>query len=737
VKLKLVLAAFSLALLSACGADEGAPDVPAKPPVDRAGHERMVALLAELRDDAAASHPYFGSGRLEQLQREVELAGDDAGWHLLLDTATELLRHGDERPAIALLKRAHDGLASGAIEGDEAAFLGVTFHLGTAWLRLAETENCCAKPTAESCIVPITGTGIHEHQEGAEQSIRYLSEVLKLTAPEDYWHYCARWLLNVAYMAMGHWPDGVPADERLPREAFADDSGLPKFRSVSDKLGLDTNGTAGGVVVEDFDGDERLDVAVSSWGPRGHLRVFHNCGDGSFEDRTERAGLTGITGGLNMLGADYDSDGDVDILVLRGGWCYEHGRFPCSLLQNQGDGTFVDVTFDAGLGDRREPTQTAAFADYDLDGDLDVYIGAESSDRMPCHGHLYQNDGDGHFVDVAARAGVQNDRYCKAVVFGDYDNDRYPDLFVSNIGEPNRLYHNEHDGTFRDVTERAGVAEPLISFPAWFWDFDNDGRLDLFVSEYHVGIAHVASELTRGTLPFGHARLLLGGGNGEFEDVSDRAGVSRPMMPMGCNFGDLDNDGWLDCYLGTGDPEYFSLMPNLMLRNDRGRRLVDVTMSGGFGHLQKGHGIAFADFDHDGDTDVFAVMGGAYPGDAYRDALFENPGVSGHWLTLRLVGTQSARCAIGARVHVVVREGDVERDIYRCIGTGASFGSNPLRQTIGLGAADELVSVDVRWPRLSPPEVFEGLAMDAAFTVTEGTHRAVSLALPKAPLRRE
>lgn len=717
----------------------------APPPTDRApGHDRMRDLLRQLAVRAIdGEHPYAGSATLRRLRAEVDRRGSRADWRLLLDTASELLRHGEERAAIGLLQRAHAGLATGALEGDDAARIGIAYHLGTAWLRLAETENCCADPNRERCIVPIVGDGTHDRPEGAENAARCFAEVLDRTAPDDYWHYAARWLLNITQMTLGSWPDAVPVAHRLPASAFRDDSGLPRFVSVAAELGLDTNGTAGSVVVEDFDGDERLDVMVSSWGPSGHLRCFRHLPDGSFVDRTDAAGLAGFVGGLNMVAADYDDDGFVDVLVLRGAWSYEHGAWPCSLLRNRGDGTFEDVTFAAGLGDRRDPTQTAAWADYDVDGDLDLYIGSESSERRRSRGHLYENDGAGHFTDVTIRAGVANERYCKGAVFGDIDGDGYPDLFLSNLGQPNRLYQNLGDGTFRDIAEAAGVTEPINSFPTWFWDFDNDGHLDLFVADYHVGIAHLCSHVTGGALPFEHARLFLGDGAGAFRDASASAGLARPMMPMGANYGDLDNDGWLDCYLGTGDPQFSSLMPNVMLRNVRGERLDDVTMSTGFGHLQKGHGVAFADFDHDGDQDVFAVLGGAYPGDAFRDALFENPGSAapgeGHWLTVRLVGTESARSAIGARIHVVVRDDGRQRDIYRNVDTGGSFGSAPLRQTVGLGGADEIVHLEVRWPRVGPGgapvvERFSDVPMDQGVRIVEGSGKVERLHLHRMSL---
>ena len=696
----------------------------------------MVALLDELAKQTEVDNPFFGQHRLQALRADLQRAGAAAPWRLRWETAVAELEQGHERAAIDLLAATREALLDGSLAGDTAAKVGVSFHLGVACLRLGETENCCRNPTVETCILPIRGGGQHTQREGSLRACDCFVEVLRNTAPTDYWHYAAMWLLNIAHMTLGTFPDGVPAEYRLPAAAFAPEGTFPRLANVAPDVGLDTNGTAGGVAIEDFDGDEYLDVFVTDWAPRGQARLFCNQRDGTFAERTLAAGLTGITGGLNCVHADYDNDGDEDVLILRGGWWFESGKLPCSLLQNNGHAHFADVTFAAGLGERRLPTQTAAFADYDLDGDLDLYIGSEGSKRVPCPSQLYRNDGRGTFTDVAAAAGVANDAYAKAVAWGDVDGDRWPDLFVSNIGGDNRLYHNRGDGTFADVAAQAGLTKPTNSFPAWFWDFDNDGALDLFVSEYDTGIAHIASQLHGGTLKFETARLYRGDGKGGFADVTRQLGFAWPTMPMGSAFGDLDNDGWLDCYLGTGDPSYSSLMPNLFLRNDRGQRLQNLTMASGLGHLQKGHGVAFADLDQDGDQDLFEVVGGAFPGDAFRNVLFENPGHGNHWLAVRLVGRDSARSALGARLCVTVRENGASRRIYRHVDQGGSFAGNPLRQSLGLGHAERIERLEVFWPKSGRTQVVEDVPMDAAIRVVEGESALVPLAVRAAPFRR-
>ena len=180
--------------------------------------------------------------------------------------------------------------------------------------------------------------------------------------------------------------------------------------------------------------------------------------------------------------------------------------------------------------------------------------------------------------------------------------------------------------------------------------------------------------------------LYQGDGVGSFREVGFEVNLNPTTQPMGANFGDLDNDGFLDFYPGTGYPEYEGLMPNLLFRNVEGKQFVDVTTSAGVGHLQKGHGVAFADFDHDGDQDLFVELSGPYAGDVYANALFENPGFENNWLVVRLVGVESNACTIGSRIRAVISEDGKQRSVYRWVNSGGSFGANPLRQHIGSDA---------------------------------------------------
>jgi hypothetical protein len=559
------------------------------------------------------------------------------------------------------------------------------------------------------------------------------SDVLKMNSKIPALDLAARWLLNIAYMTVGEYPDKVPPQHVIPPKAFESEEDIPPFRNIARELGLDAFSISGSAIGDDFDGDGNLDLVVSQADPRGQLRFYRNQG-GTFADRTKEAGLLGLPGGLNIVQADYDNDGDIDVLVLRGGWLEKNGRYPKSLLSNNGSGVFTDVTFAAGLASVHFPTQTASWGDYDNDGDLDLYVGNESSETIAAPSQLFRNNGNGTFTDVAAQAGVKNDRYAKAVVWGDYNGDRWPDIYVSNYKGANRLYRNNANGTFTDVADELGVTQPITSFPAWFWDFDNDGLLDIYAAAYSAEIADLASSALGLPVATELAKLYRGTGQGRFEEVAARYNLTRPNAPMGSNFGDLDGDGYLDFYLGTGYPRLQNLMPNVMYRNRRGKGFADVSTAGGFAHLQKGHGVVFADFDHDGDQDVFEQMGGAFPGDKAHNVFYENPGFGSHWLTIRLVGIRSNRSAIGARIRAEIVEDGARRSVYKHVNSGGSFGANPLRQTIGLGKANAVEALEVFWPTTGETQTFRNVSANQGIEIVEGREAYSPLALKQITL---
>jgi hypothetical protein len=532
-------------------------------------------------------------------------------------------------------------------------------------------------------------------------------------------------------MQLGTYPQSVPAKWLIPEELFRSEYEIGDFPDVAPQAGVDAVGHAGGVILEDFDGDGFLDLMISSSGPMDQLRFFHNNGDGTFADRTAEAGLLGEVGGLNIVLTDYNNDGHPDVLVLRGGWLRKFGEYPMSLLRNNGNGTFDDVTEEAGLLSLH-PTQTAAWADYDNDGWLDLFVGVESTPDNPHVSQLFHNNGDGTFTEVAQPNGLADLGFVKGVAWGDFNNDGRPDLYISTLDGPNRLFRNDgprdpqhpraEEWRFTDVSTQAGVTEPLKSFATWFFDFDNDGWPDLLAAGYDVETRNDMADFEmgkpfRGELP----RLYRNNRDGTFTDVSKAMRLDRVILPMGASFGDLDNDGWLDVYFGTGDPSYETLLPNRMFRNNEGKCFQDVTTSGGFGHLQKGHGVAFGDIENNGNEDVFEVIGGHLPGDTYQCVLFRNPGHGNHWITLLLEGVRTNRAAFGARIALAFQEQGVARRVHRTVGYGSSFGGNPLRQHIGVGKAESIEKIEIFWPGSKTTQVFTDVPIDRFFRVKEGS----------------
>jgi hypothetical protein len=726
-----------------------AEPAPSKAPERLAGHEEMLAALAEIAERTSDENDWLGDAEFRRARARFAALPEDASAHARWRAHTEVAKHesrlGNEAAAIEHFRSAYRLLPELKDRIAPSWVNYTVFRLAVSHMRLGETQNCCQRGASESCILPIRGDGIHTKPEGSKQAIKYLREVFEASQPQSAFRLKARWLLNIAYMTIGGYPEDVAPDVLIAPAVFESEEAFPRFHNVAGELGLDTFSLCGGLIVDDFTGDGYFDILTSTHDTRAGMHFFKNMRDGSFSEQTEKAGLAGLYGGLNLVQADYNNDGKLDVFVPRGAWYATAGQHPNSLLKGRGNGTFVDVTFDAGLGRARYPTQTAAWADYDNDGDLDLYVGNEHSGAVTAPCQLHRNGGDGTFTDVAREARVENLRFTKAVVWGDYDNDRWPDLYVSNLGAPNRLYRNNGDGTFQDVAPRLGVTRPIQSFPAWFWDFDNDGALDLYVSSYNGerdAVATVAASYLGKRVEQESACLYRGDGRGGFDEVASQRGLHRVTLPMGSNFGDLDGDGFLDFYLGTGYPDYEALMPNVMYRNISGQRFQDVTFAGGFGHLQKGHAISFADIDHDGDQDVFEQMGGNYPGDKFRDALFENPGFGNRWLALQVVGDRSNRSAIGARIHVEVTEAGRRRSIYKHVNSGGSFGANPLRQTIGLGRASRIDQLEVYWPTTDRMQTFREVPMDQFLRITEGEDRFVTLKLPGVtvsgtPARRE
>lgn len=583
--------------------------------------------------------------------------------------------------------------------------------LGVAYLHKSEMENGAYKTPGDRCLFPPRTNAAYEKAASSETAIRYFTKYLE-QKPDDLE---VKWLLNLAYVTLGKYPAGVPPGDLIPPSVFASKENVGRFVDVAPLAGLNLVSMAGGLIVDDFDNDGLLDIVTSSYNMCEHVHFFHNNGDGTFTDRSAEAGLLDELGGLNIMQADYNNDGCMDFLVMRGGW-----QLPMrmSLMRNNCNGTFTDVTREAGLMEA-VASQTAVWADIDNDGYLDLFVGNE---RGPAH--LFRNKGDGTFEDISHSAGVDASTFTKAVVSADYDNDGYPDFYVSNLNGDNLLYHNNGNRTFTEVGKKAAVEQPWTSFAAWFFDYDNDGLPDLFVTSYYMSVDEVMRSYVG--LPYNAETLKLykNLGSGNFRDVTKEVGLDRVFMPMGANFGDIDNDGFLDIYMGMGNPSYASMLPYVLLRNQGGKSFVDVTTASGTGDLHKGHGVAFADIDNDGDEDILTVTGGAVPGDAHAFRLYENPGNDSHWISLRLIGVKTNRAAIGARVKVTLQEHgagkqNAFRSIYRTVSSGGSFGASPLQQHIGLGKSLGAVNVEIWWPTSNTRQSFTNVGVDQFLEIKE------------------
>ena len=728
-----VLACFGAGCAQSAPAERAALSSEPPPSMEMADIEGYCTGLRN------SSDPFFGTHQRRRLTAELENPTfSTLSWRVSIarELARDHLRFGEAEEAIRLLS---DAMNEELREQPEVSHeVELLQELAVASLKMGELDNCVSPDGRLICALPMDKSAIHEDKQGANGAIEYLMRLLELE-PDNI---RAIWLLNIAHMALGTYPDGLPPQFRLEPQAFESEHHIGRFKEIAPYASLYAVNTAGGSIIEDFDNDGLLDIMTSTWDPCKPLTYYRNKGNGAFIDYTAKAGLNAQLGGLNITQTDYNNDGLMDVLVMRGGWMKIRGQMRMSLLRNNGDNTFTDVTGQSGLANPAYPSQSAAWADYDNDGDLDLFAcnetmreaGVESTALM-FPSQLFRNDGNGRFEDVAQDAGLQNWRYCKGSAWGDYDNDGDADLYISNFGEDNRLYRNNGDGSFTDIALELGVIEPIDSFATWFWDYDNDGWLDIFIAAYGENISNAAADYMGLRNKGERLRLYRNNGSGGFEDVTRAVGLWRIHLAMGANFGDLDNDGYPDFYLGTGAPAYDAIAPNAMYRNNEGGNFQDVTFSGGFGHLQKGHGISFGDLDRDGDQDIFMQVGGFYPGDGFVNALYENPGHGNHWLSVKLVGVESNRAAIGARIKITLNDQDgARRSVHAVVGNGSSFGGSTLTQEIGLGQARQIISLEVYWHATNTRQVFTNVPLDEHIRIREKAEDFETLNLPPTPL---
>jgi hypothetical protein len=643
--------------------------------------------------------------------------------------ANTLLTIGKEDSAIHV----YDQLLKQLTSIDKENKIKILKEIALCWMRIGERTNCIANHNAHSCIFPIQANGIHTITDGSKHAIKIYEQLLN-DDPNDLE---SRWLVNIAYMTINGYPGKVPPAILIKGLNTDSVKGIKPFIEIAGQTGLNTKNLAGGSIIEDFNNDGYPDIVTSSLSLKENMHYNRNNGNGTFTDLSVNAGLRNIMGGLNMMQTDYNNDGLKDIFVLRGGWKGVYGKEPNSLLRNNGNGSFTDVTAESGLLSYH-PTQTATWADFNNDGWLDLFIGNEaqspSDHSNACE--LYLNNQDGTFREAAAEAHCNINAYVKGVTSGDYDNDGLTDIFISSFNGDKYLLKNMgvQNGQlkFANVSDIAGFSGNKVStFPTWFWDYDNDGWLDILVCSYDhsKSLAWYSAAEALG-IPPGAGKIFLyhNKQDGTFEEVSSKLGINSIAFAMGSNFGDIDNDGYLDFYLGTGNPDYSALVPNKLFKNIEGKSFVDITTAARVGNLQKGHGVSFADLDYDGDLDIYMDMGGAYTGDAYENSLYMNPGQNNNnWINITLIGVKTNKVAIGSRIQVTFTENGIQRSVYRDVNSGGSFGCNPLMQHIGIGQAKKIDRITIIWPVGRVVQEFKNLTPGETLIITEGNSQLEKL----------
>lgn len=516
---------------------------------------------------------------------------------------------------------------------------------------------------------------------------------------------------------------------------------LPSFEDVTEKSGINfrhsfgeqklssiLEATGSGCAWLDYNNDGLLDLYVVSGryleGLTNHSKpdgvdstnhLYRNNGDGTFTDVTAQAGVGGKGFGMGVTVGDYDNDGFEDIYVT---------NYNSSILyRNNGDGTFSDVTAKAGV-DNPFWGVGAAFIDYDRDGKLDLFVGNYlkfdpnyrlyyTADAFPgpldyegSSNRLFHNNGDGTFTDVTQKSGIFNPAgRAMGVTVGDYDNDGWPDIYIANDTMDSYLYHNNHDGTFTNVAQDINVAfgangEATSAMGPIFGDYDNDGWQDVFVSDmrYH--------------------RLFHNPGSEKFFlDTTVETGVAQvsgQYVAWGDGFFDFDNDGWKDIFIVNGGLHWMVPMEDSLLRNNGDGTFSDVSArSGSYFKFKKiGRGACFADYDNDGLMDGFIVVLG---GKGILLHASQPASTRNHWLTLKLVGTRSNRDGFGARIEAVA--GDLKQTIESVSESGYLSQGDP-RPHLGLGPRAEVDKLTIRWPS-GTVQVLEHVKADQLLTVTE------------------
>ena len=520
-----------------------------------------------------------------------------------------------------------------------------------------------------------------------------------------------RLLLWLASEKSGGYALDVPADMRMQVRSGRQPTTLA-LEDVAVRVGLDKTSGGRGTAVFDYDGDGWLDVLIAA--AHGGCTLYKNNGDGTFTDASIPSGMdTCLTAFITTIG-DYDNDGHPDIFVTRNG--FFSGE--CSLYHNNGDGTFTEVTERAGLTGWG-PAFTASWVDYDLDGRLDLFVAYNlgSLFERKTKNRLFHNNGDGTFTDVTESAGLVTEWPTIGSTWGDYDNDGRPDLFVSNSIGRSQLFHNNGDGTFTDVSRESGLDTYGLGSICYWIDYDNDGWLDL-VQNVWSDSEDVIHTLQHGEgPPDGQpARLWRNNRDGTFTLRSRELGVTGCWGSMSGNAGDINNDGHQDIVLGNGSPRMERVEPLTLLESD-GRQFRDVTFTAGLPIAGKSHGVNLADLFGDGRLSLIVASGGAYPGDLLTVGAFCPKERLGHYLNVRLAGIRSNRSAIGARVRLEAGG----KSQHRLVSGGSQFGCLPFEQHFGLGTDTQVVdAIEIAWPSGARQRIAGPIAADDTIRITEG-----------------
>ncbi len=509
-----------------------------------------------------------------------------------------------------------------------------------------------------------------------------------------------------------------------------DPSRLP-FEDATAQTDIRRWGGTGGAAFADFDGDGWDDLLFT---PKYFPPQLYKNDHGRFRSTPRKNLGNGLCTPLVATVADYDNDGKLDIFRA---CCNFDGPGPAILHKNEGGLLFQDVTREAKLDYKGVSGMHNAWGDYDLDGNLDVAV----ADMFGAT-RLYHNDGDGTFTETTKSAGILTpggggDFGAVTTAFGDYDADGYPDLFAQGWGWK-KLYHNNGDGTFTDVTLKAGIdsGEGRKGYNAFFFDYDNDGRLDILASQYVTssgirwgyGMMCLCSNLLK---PGGYserewaaaATIYRNNGDGTFTNMHEKTRFI-PLGVMGIAHGDWNNDGYEDVVMGTGGPFTQQIEPTMFYQNNGDGTFSNLTTFTDFGLWGKGHGLAFADYDHDGNLDLFLAMGGLSIGDAWPSMLLHNKGNERHWLEVALKGAPGTNVfGVGAQVRVYTKD----RQQLMELSSGGNFsGSSTFRLHFGLASSAKVDRLEVTWPNKSHAKtVLRDVSADQAIEIeqTGGTYR--------------